>query len=319
MIGGGVLASCLWYGSSRGVSRWHGSALVCLAFLMGGVSVAAAQDPATRLHQVHSASEPEGRLLAYYSAAMVFTPVGSLPPGARWIAGLEGTWIPRLNEAQRRPGIDKPETTNLAPILPRPRIAVRTPVAELEASWVPPVMVADARANLVSLATARSVATWQRTTVAARLSIVGGRVEGAITCNAGTAARGGSTLATYYAAVCHGRDSDDRFEPRLAAGEVVARRDVGRRVASAGAPRGEAWLAVGARVDRSRFDIGVIRNDGSRDPDHPVLELRATRPHAAGGFGWRLGRRVVASVEGFYAPGSVATLRLFGAVVGGGR
>lgn len=319
MIGGGVLASCLWCRGSRAVSRWPGFVFVCLASMVGGASIATAQDAATRLHQVHSASEPEGRLLAYYSAAMVFTPVGSLPPGARWIAGLEGTWIPPLNESQRRPGIDKPETTNLAPVLPRPRVALRTRVAEVEASWVPPIKVADAQANLVSFAASRRVASWHRTAIATRLSIVSGRVEGAITCNASTAARGGSTLATYYAAVCHGRDSEDWFEPRLAAGELVARRGVGERAATAGVPRGDVWLAVGARVDRSRFDIGVIRTDGSRDPDHPVLELRDTRPHAAGGFAWRLGHRLSAAVEGFYAPGSVATLRLFGAVVGGGR
>ncbi len=317
MIGGGVLALLLRC-RRGGAIRFPARLIVAIAVLSAVVpSPTAAQEAGTRVHQVHSASEPEGRLLAYYSAAMVFTPVGSLSPGTRWIVGVEGTWIPRLNEAQRRPGIDKPETTNLAPILPRPRVALHTRVADVEVSWVPPITVADARANLVAFAVGRPFAEWRGTALAGRLSVVSGRVEGAITCNAGTAARGGATLATYYAAVCHGHDSEDWFEPRLAAGEVVARHRVGGRTGSVA--RGQAWLALGARVDRSRFDIGVIRNGGSRDPDHPVLQLRATRPHGAAGVGWRVSRLLTASLEGFYAPGSVATLRLFGALAGAGR
>jgi hypothetical protein len=250
---------------------------------------------------------------------MVFSPVGSLPLGARWTVGLEGAWIPMLSESQRRPGIDKPETTNLSPVLPRPRLAVRTAVAQFEASWVPPVTVADARANLFALAVSRSVGHWRGIAFAPRLSIVGGRVQGAITCNKRTAADGGASLATYYAAVCHGRDSDDWFEPRIAAAEIVAYRALSRRAGDSGLPRVHVWLAVGGRADRSRFDIGVQRDDGSRDLDHPLLQLREVRPHAAAGGAWRVGARLTASMEAFYAPGSLATLRVFGGVTGGRR
>lgn len=280
---------------------------------------AVAQGVIPRVHQVYSASTPEGRLLAYYSAATVFSPAGVLPPRARWSVGFEGGWIPPLSEAQRRPGIDKPETTNLSPILPRPRLAWRAPFADLEGSWVPPLRVADARANLFAAAATRTLARWRSTALRARLSIVGGRVSGAITCNAGTAARGGAPLATYYASVCHGRDSDDWFEPRLAAGELVAARNFASEPGRWRTAPSNLWLAVGGRVDRSRFDIGVVMPNGTRDPDHPILQLRDTRPHAASGAGWRLGRRMAASLEAFYAPGSMFTLRVAGAVVGGGR
>lgn len=262
-----------------------------------------------RVKQVHRASEPEGRLLAYYSATMVLSPLGEVAPGRRWSLGVEGTWLPALSESQRRPGIDKPETTNLAPVLPRPRVSLRTALGVFEASWVPPVTVADAKANLFGFAASRSVATWRGIDVSPRVSLVAGRVEGAITCNANTAADGGRDLATYYAAVCHGNDSNDWFEPRLVAGEVMATRAVR-------GGRGHAWLSAGARIDRSRFDIGVRTSTGARDLDHPILKLDDTRPHLSAGLRLAVTERLTTAGEWFYAPGSVATLRALVAVTG---
>lgn len=265
-----------------------------------------------RAEQVHRAGEPEGRLLAYYSATMVYSPLGAVAPWQRWSVGIEATWLPSLSEAQRRPGIDKPETTNLSPVLPRPRVSVRTGVGVFEASWVPPITVADAKANLVAAAVSRTVASWRGVAFIPRLSAVTGRVEGAITCNAATAGAGDRDLATYYAAVCHGNDSDDWFEPRIAAVEIVAARGLAR-------PGAQWWVAAGGRIDRSRFDIGVRRADGSRDPDHPILRLRDTRPHVAAGARWPVHRRILAAGEWFYAPGSVATLRALVSLTGGRR
>lgn len=262
--------------------------------------------------QVYRADEPEGRLLAYYAAAMIYSSLGAVVPGHRMSLGVEATWIPPLSASRRRPGIDKPETTNLSPVLPRPRVVVRTAAAVIEGSWVPPIRVADARANLVSGAVSRTLVTWRGIAISPRISAVTGWVEGAITCNAATAASGPPELATYYAAVCHGNDSNDRFEPRLAAGEVIAT----RALSTAGTL---VWLAAGGRVDRSRFDIGVMRDDGTRDTDHPILRLRASRPHVAAGARWRVGSRMTVAGEWFYAPGSVATLRALVGVGAGER
>ncbi|MCC6928973.1 MAG: hypothetical protein IT359_08305 [Gemmatimonadaceae bacterium] len=255
-----------------------------------------------RVEQVHRASEPEGRLLAYYSATMAFSPLGTVAEGRRWSVGMEASWIPRLSEAQRRPGIDKPETTNLASVLPRPRIAVRTAVVTLEASWVPPLTVGDARANLWGFAASRTVVTWRGVRLAPRLSLVAGRVEGSITCNARTMANRGRDLAVYYARVCHGNDSNDWFVPRLMAGELM-----GTHTFRAG--RGEAWLLAGGRVDRSRFDIGVRTAAGTRDTDHPILQLEDTRPHLGAGMRVAVTSRMSVASELFFAPGSVATVR----------
>ncbi len=255
--------------------------------------------------QTHRAREPEGRLIAFYSAAMTFSPLGRLPNDARISLGVETTWLPHLSVAQRRPGIDKPESTNLAPILPRPRIALRLPARVVaEGSWVPPVPVDDARANIISGALSRSFAMAPGIEVTPRISGVVGRVRGAITCNARTARGGGPPLAVYYLNVCHDHDSDDWFEPRQVAGELLVSRNVPQL-------RTELYALGGVRIDRSRFDIGVIRSDGSRDPDHPILRLRDTRPHMSAGARWRLTNSVATAGEFFYAPGSLATVRLF--------
>ena len=115
----------------------------------------------------------------------------------------------------------------------------------------------------------------------------------------------GSDLELYYNTVCHGRESDDWFEPRMLAGEGVVSRPLG----SGG---GRLYVVAGARVDRTRFDIGVLTLDDARDIDHPILQLRTVRPHGALGASWRVRRGVLAGGELFYAPGSLLTARVSG-------
>lgn len=273
------------------------SALVRLAVvaLVGATPVQAQE----RITERHTFDEPEGRLISFYSATMAFTPAG-LATGAGLGFGVELTVVPRLNEAQRRPSIDKPESTNLAPLFPRPRVGARLGAFHVEASWIPPIRVFDVEANVVSASV--TLPAWQRDgiTVAPRLWGSTGRVRGTITCAEEEMVGKGSALESYYALVCHGNESDDWFEPRLLGGELVASRDVG------------PWLVygvAGVRLDRTRFDIGVIKPDGTRDLDHPVLELEATRPHLALGASWQAATRLSSGMELFYAPGSVFTVR----------
>lgn len=261
---------------------------------------AAAQD---RVVQYHRFSEPEGRLLAFYAAALAFSPAGLLPDESRWSLALEVSHIPFLDEDQRRPSIDKPEATNLAPAFPRPRVTTRLGAVVVEASWIPPVRVFDAEANVLSASISGPSVRAGPFAVTPRLWAVAGRVKGTMTCAASAMLGKGADLELYYEAVCHGRESEDWFEPRLAGGEVVA---------SQGSTGGglTAYALLGARVDRTRFDIGVITDFGTRDPDHPVLVLRAVRPHLALGGSWRVRPRASLGGELFYAPGSLLTARL---------
>jgi hypothetical protein len=126
-----------------------------------------------------------------------------------------------------------------------------------------------------------------------------------MTCSIKEMVGRGPDLELYYNTVCHGRESDDWFEPRVVAGEALAQKSLG----SGGS---HVYVLIGARLDRTRFDIGVLTFEGARDGDHPVLELDAVRPHGAWGASWRVRRGVYAGGELFYAPGSVLTARVSG-------
>ena len=253
----------------------------------------------------HPFSDPEGRLLAFYSAAMAFSPAGVGWDDSRYSFVLEVSHVPYLNKAQRRPSIDKPESTNLAPFFPRPRLSAGFGSWRIEASWIPPMRVFDVEANLGSLAIAGPSMRVGSVRVAPRAWATVGRVRGAMTCSTSEMLGHGADLELYYATVCHGRESDDWFEPRMVAGEAVASKLLGSGGSS-------VYGMFGARIDRTRFDIGVITFEGNRDADHPILQLRAFRPHGAIGGSWRVRRAVYAGGELFYAPGSLLTGRISG-------
>jgi hypothetical protein len=262
-----------------------------------------------RDHERHGFDTSQGRLLGFYSAALAFTsggPALEARPGAIEL-GLEATYVPYLTRDQRSAGSDKPQSSNLAPALPRPRLAVALPGRlRAEASWIPPLRVFDAQANLLSLAVSRPIGDMSRIMLVPRLAFTTGRIEGAITCNADLS-RGSIDHQVYYANVCHGRESEDHFEPRHLSAELLASRAMlaGRVV---------PYASLGVRHERVRFDIGVINTNGTRDLDHPVLEMEATRPFALIGAQWRPSGRFATGTELFVAPGSLITARVLATI-----
>ena len=282
--------------------RYISIALALGTLLCGAAVEAAAQ---VRIVEPHPFSDPEGRLLAFYSAAMSFSQAGFAPDESRIAFTLEVSHVPYLNEAQRRPTIDKPESTNLAPFFPRPRLGMRFGSWTVEGSWIPPMEVFEVTANLLSAAVTGPSARLGSIDVAPRVWGTVGKVQGAMTCSPKTMVGNGADLELYYATVCHSRESDDWFQPRVLGGEAVASFALGD-----GGSR--MYATVGARYDRTRFDIGVLTFEGKRDQDHPVLELDAFRPQGAIGASWRATRSLATGGELFYAPGSVLTVRISG-------
>ena len=267
------------------------------------VSWPATADTQERVRQRHDFDDPEGRLIGFYSAALLFSPLGAPERKDAWTvdAGLEVTYIPQLSKSQRTAFQDKPEATNLAPVLPRPRLSLVLPgELHVQASWVPPMRVFDVEANLFSIALTRAIQP-RGITVAPRLLATWGRVRGSITCFEDLL-RGTPGEATYYTEICNGRVSDDHFEPRHFAAEILVSRLVTRLPF---VPYG----GIGVLNEKTIFDIGVQRSDGSRDPDHPILELRATRPYGFVGGTANPWRSTRFTGELFYAPGSLLTAR----------
>ena len=303
------------------VSR-NGPIIACLVSALGlptGALPLAAQERELRSY---GAGAPEAKLMVFYSSSIAFSPIGvpwgatglsamAVPSGRaipRTEVAIEVSYIPRLSADQRTVGTDKPEATNLAPVFPRPRLGIRLPWGlGLEGSWIPPFRVFDVKANVISAAVSRAFAVGSGVRLTPRLSVLTGRVEGPITCNRNTANQGDQSLMTYYTFVCHGNDSRDYFDPRHVSGEVI----VARSFANG---RWEPYLTAGARGERTRFDVGVIRDDGSRDLDNPILEVKTTRAYGTAGASWLALPRTRLSGELFYAPGSVFTVRAFAGV-----
>lgn len=255
-----------------------------------------------------SFSDGQGKLMAFYSATLTFTPVEA-PRERRQgelSIGLELGYVPQLDAEQRRVG-DKPESTNLAPVFPRPRVTYAlTDRLAIEASWIPPVEFFDVKANIAAAALSWTAPARGMLRLSPRLAGTIGSVEGAITCFEDLAT-GSPDLAEYWALICYARESIDEFRPRHVLLELMAaweRQDA----------RLTPYAGLGARGDWSKFDIGVIRDDGSRDPDQPILELRTVRPYGVVGATWRAAARARATAELLYAPGSLVTVRIQGVV-----
>ncbi len=315
-----------WHGMAtpalRHVRR-NGPIIVCLAAALGlswfDPRAAAAQERELRSY---GPGAPEAKLMLFYSSSVAFSPIG-VPWGATGLSAmavapgraiprtelaLELSYIPSLSTDQRTISTDKPEATNLAPVFARPRLGLRLPWGlGVEGSWIPPFRVFDVKANVFSAAVSRAFAVGSGVRLTPRLSVLTGRVEGPITCNQDTANSGDPDLMTYYTFVCYGNDSRDYFDPRHVSGEVI----VARSMANG---RWEPYLSAGARGERTRFDVGVIRADGSRDPDNPVLEVKTTRAYGTAGASWIGVPRTRLSAELYYAPGSVFTVRAFAGV-----
>jgi len=306
---------------SQRASR-NGPIIGCLVSALGLPTAAHPAAAQERELQSYGAGAPEAKLMLFYSSSIAFSPIGvpwgatglsakSVPVGRaipRTELAIEVSYIPRLSAAQRTVAFDKPEATNLAPVFPRPRLGVRLPWGlGFEGSWIPPFRMFDVTANVLSAAVSRAFDVGAGVRLTPRLSVLTGRVEGPITCNRDTADRGNQSLMTYYTFVCHGNDSRDYFDPRHVSGELI----VARRLANG---RWEPYLSAGARSERTRFDIGVIRDDGSRDLDNPILEVKTTRAYGTAGASWVGVPRTRLSGELFYAPGSLFTVRAFAGV-----
>jgi len=304
-------------GGTRSRREGAGPIIRCLAAALGVAAASAPLAAQARELQRYGAGAPEAKLMLYYSSTVAFSPLG-VPFGAerpsamrlatggitsRFEAAVEISYLPELSLEQRTTGSDKPEATNLAPVFARPRLGARLPGGfGLELSWIPPVRVFDVKANLFAGALSRSFTLPAQHRLIPRVSVLAGRVEGPITCNHETAAEGDAALATYFSLVCYGNDSRDYFEPTHLSGELML-----ARTSSGG--RWQPYVSAGARAERTRFDVGVIRRDGARDQDQPILEVKTTRAYGTVGTSWLGIPRARIAAELYYAPGSAFTAR----------
>src|SRR5438270_6378129 len=228
-----------------------------------------------------NASSNEGRLLAFYTAPIVFS-VATAPVVMRSASmriGAEGEYIPKPSTQIEQTGlcfVQKSEHTSLSPVFGRPRITIGGPFGlALEAAYLPPVTIAKATPNLFSFAISNAhhyaIGPARGTTLMARVHGTFGNVKGAITCPRS------QLQTTSPSSPCYGtQPSKDTFHPDMFGGEIAAGFAPGDRGLS-------FYGGVGANRIDPHFQVGFTDQTGNVDNTQVQLEDPVVRAALFGG------------------------------------
>lgn len=253
----------------------------------------------------------EAKLLAFFATPIAFSPGGIAEALAPWRVrvAVEAAYVPSPSREMQQPeacyGIKKTENTDLSPVFPRPRIGVGLPGGfVLEASYLPPITVADAEPNLASLALYRPW-TIRENPDGANLSLIArvhgtiGRVRGSITCPDESLQQNDPTAACYGS-----EESWDTYEPNMFGGEVVLARE-------GALERWGAYGTGGVTLLRPRFQVGFQYLSGIYDDTK--IEVDMTRFAVGAGAWYRVGSSAAITGEVYSVPVDATTFRLGGA------
>lgn len=250
----------------------------------------------------------EARLLAFFATPIAFSPAGMVTPLAPWSISVafDASYVPspssEIQQTDACYNIKKTENTDLSPVFPRPRVAVGLPGSlVLEASYLPPVTVADATPNLASVALSRPLGLNRReggggVGLLVRAHATFGRVRGPITCPAE------NLQQRTQAEACFGsRPSEDTYRPNMFGGEVALTTE----------GKGGRWGAyggVGATWLRPRFQVGFEYQDGSFDDTR--IEVDMTRLALLAGTRYHVARTAALTAELYSVPEDATTVRV---------
>jgi len=260
-----------------------------------------------------SSDSNEGKLLAFYTAPIVFSMAAApevMPPASIRIGG-EGEYIPKPNRAIEQTGAcftQKSEHTSLSPVFGRPRITVGGPFGfALEAAYLPPVTIARATPNLFSFAVshARHFAIgpiFTGTTLMLRLHGTFGNVKGAITCPRS------QLQQTSPSSPCYGTSpSKDTFHPDMFGGEIAA----GFSPANSGI---SFYGGAGANRVDPHFQVGFTDSNGNVDMTQVELRDPLTRATIFGGVTAVFRRILDVGAQVYSVPADVTLFRIMGGI-----
>jgi hypothetical protein len=259
------------------------------------------------------AGSNEGRLLAFYTAPIVFS-VATAPEVMRPASiriGVEGEYIPKPDPAIERTGLcftQKSEHTSLSPVFGRPRITVGGPFGlALEAAYLPPVTIAKATPNLFSFGVSEArrfahgpVATG--TKLMLRLHGTFGTVKGPITWPSS------SLQQTSPTSPCYGTTpSKDTFHPNMFGGEVIAG-------VAPGSGAFSFYLGGGANRIDPHFQVGFADEAGNVDRTQVQLDSPLVRAAVFGGVTGIVRRIFDVGAQVYSVPSDVTLVRLMGGI-----
>ena len=283
------------------------AALLALAppILAQGALPSYVPPPASRTVEFHPISDPEGALMGYYSALLIFAPDGAPSAAKPWTVdvGVNLGYVPPLDYDQRTAGRDKPEATNLTSAFGYPKVTLWFPARiGLTAAYTPPFDVGGAKPYIYAFSLEGVLATVKTWEIVPRLTYTGGHITAPITCNKDLATSGNDSFEFYWTYVCNARESTDRLEPNQWSFEMNA---------SGSWMQGRLlpFLGLGVVQYKTTFDIQVQTGSGI-DTDHPILKMNATEGYGTIGATWVASSLWRFGGALFWEPGSVFTGRV---------
>jgi hypothetical protein len=258
-------------------------------------------------------SSNEGKLLAFYTAPIVFSmataPEEMRPASIR--IGAEGEYIPKPDPAIEQTGAcfkQKSEHTSLSPVFGRPRITIGGPFGfALEAAYLPPVTIARATPNLFSFAISNAhrfaVGPFPSgATLMARVHGTFGNVKGAITCP-----RSQLQQSDQFSPCFGTSPSKDTFHPDMFGGEVA--------VGFAPSPGGLSFYGgAGANRIDPHFQVGFTDSNGTVDQTQVELTEPLVRASVFGGITAVVRRSLDVGAQVYSVPSDATLFRLMGGI-----
>jgi hypothetical protein len=265
-------------------------------------SLAAAQGTADCFPEKNS---NEARTMAIFGVPLAFSRAAApaINPSGRFYVGLEVSSVPNVDRETATPTFcrpDKgPENTDLLFAMPRPRASVSLPAGFLlEASWTPPIRVAEVEANLVGVALSRVTALNAKGVVLSlRAHGSFGSIKAPITCD--DAALQDATSICYQ-----GTRSDDSFKPNVIGVDAAVGWQLGRAI--------RPYLGVGYSHLAPRFQVSFTNQFG--DIDRRKVEVDLNRGALFAGFSWSATTAVELSGELYAVPADAITGRVIGRI-----
>lgn len=251
------------------------------------------------------AGSNEVKVFGTFAVPLAFGPLAG-PPSLELGQGriqLEGSYLPALDAAARTPTICRPgkgpENTDFLFALPRPRLLLGGPARfQLELSWIPPIRINGAKANLVGLALARAIPLGRlgedEASLGLRVHGTLGVIRAPITCD-------DPELENPNSECYQGTRSDDRYHPNVFGAEG----SLGWALARG---RFRPYVGGGLNLLRPRFQVNFVNRFGERDSTR--VEANLTRGVVFGGATWLATPRVGITGEVYAAPADAVTGRL---------
>ena len=243
----------------------------------------------------------EARTMAIFGVPLAFGGAAAPRVMSRGglVVGVDLSYLPSVDRATATPTVCRPgkgpENTDLLFAAPRPRVGFGLPAGfALEASWIPPVRMAQVKANLFGLAISHATPLDRRGTVLGlRAHATFGNIKAPITCN--------DTAVQDATSVCfQGTRSNDSFQPNIVGFEAAFGWSLG--------PALRPYLGAGYNHLAPRFRVNFTDRFGTVDRRKVAVNL--SRGVLFAGAGWSASPSLTLTAEVYSAPTDAVTARV---------